>query len=36
MAAVVVFMQGIFELVGLGSFLIGYFGDIWWLMMLGG
>jgi len=36
MAATVVFVQGLFELVGLGSFLVGYFGGIWWLMVLGG
>ena len=36
MATTVVFVQGLFELVGLGSFLGGYFGGIWWLMVLGG
>ena len=36
MAAAVVFVQGLFELVGLGGFLIGYFGGIWWLMVIGG
>ena len=36
MGTVVVFVQGLFELVGLASFLIGYLGDIWWLMVVGG
>ena len=36
MVATVVFVQGLFELVGLGSFIVGYFGAIWWLMVLGG
>jgi len=36
MAAAVAFLQGLVELVGLGSFLIGYFGGIWWLRVLGG
>jgi len=31
-----IFIQGIFELVGLGGFLFGYFADIWWLLVLGG
>lgn len=36
MAAAVAFVQGLFELFGLGSFLVGYFADIRWLMTLGG
>lgn len=36
MAVAVCFFQGLFELVGLGSFLGGYFGEIWWLMVFGG
>ena len=34
MAAAVAFVQGLFELAGLGSFLIGYFGDICCLVVL--
>lgn len=33
---VVVFIQGLFELIGLGSFLLGFFAHIWWLMVIGG
>jgi hypothetical protein len=36
MPIAIAFIQGLFELVGLGGFLVGYFADIWWLMMLGG
>lgn len=36
MPIAVIFIQGLFELVGLGSFLAGYFTGIWWLMILGG
>lgn len=36
MPTLIVLVQGLFELVGLGGFLAGYFGDIWWLMVLGG
>jgi len=36
MPIAIVFIQGLFELVGLGGFLVGYFSDIWWLMMVGG
>jgi hypothetical protein len=36
MAAAVVFAQGLLELSGLAGFLIGYFGGVWWLMVLGG
>lgn len=36
MPIAVVFIQGLFEIVGLGGFLTGYFADIWWLMVLGG
>ena len=36
MPVVIIFIQGLFELVGLGGFLFGYFADIWWLLLLGG
>lgn len=36
MPIAIAFIQGLFELVGLGGFLVGYFAHIWWLMMLGG
>jgi hypothetical protein len=36
MPVAVVFIQGLFELVGLGGFLVGYFTEIWWLMLVGG
>ena len=36
MPIAIVFVQGLFELVGIGGFLIGYFTEIWWLMMVGG
>ncbi len=36
MAIFVCFLQGAFELLGLTGFLIGYFMDIGWLMILGG
>jgi hypothetical protein len=36
MPIAIAFIQGLFKLVGLGGFLVGYFADIWWLMMLGG
>ena len=36
MPIAIVFIQGLFELVGLGGFLAGYFADIWWFMVLGG
>ena len=32
----IVFIQGVFELLGLTGFLVGYFTDIGWLMVLGG
>ncbi len=32
----IVIGQGLFELVGLGSFLSGYFLQIYWLMLVGG
>lgn len=36
MPIAIVFIQGLFELVGLCSFFVGYFADIWWLMIVGG
>lgn len=36
MQLAVIFLQGLFDLVGLGGFLGGYFAKIWWLMVLGG
>ena len=36
MAIFVCFLQGAFELLGLSGFLVGYFTDIGWLMVLGG
>ncbi len=36
MAIFVCFLQGAFELLGLTGFLVGYFIDIGWLMVLGG
>lgn len=36
MPVVVVFVQGLFEIVGIGSFLSGFFAHIYWLMVLGG
>jgi hypothetical protein len=36
MPLAIVFIQGLFELVGLGGFITGYFAGIWWLLMLGG
>jgi hypothetical protein len=36
MPIAIVFVQGLFELLGLSAFFIGYFTNIWWLMMLGG
>ena len=35
MAIFVCFLQGAFELLGLTGFLVGYFMDIGWLMILG-
>jgi hypothetical protein len=35
-AIIVIVSQGLFEVVGLGSFLAGYFLDIRWLMVTGG
>ncbi len=36
MPIAIIFIQGLFELLGLGGFIAGYFADIWWLMILGG
>ena len=36
MLIAIVIIQGLFELIGLGGFLAGYFAEIWWLMMVGG
>ena len=36
MPIAIIIIQGLFELLGLGGFLSGYFADIWWLMVLGG
>jgi hypothetical protein len=36
MPVAVIFAQGIFEVVGLVGFVIGYFADMTWLMILGG
>jgi len=36
MPVAIVFIQGLFELIGLGGFLLGYFADTWWLMVVGG
>ena len=36
MPAVVIFIQGIFELFGVGCFLGGYFSNVLWLMIVGG
>ncbi len=32
----VILIQGLLELLGLSGFLVGYFTDIWWLMVVGG
>lgn len=36
MPTAIIFIQGIFEIVGLAGFVTGYFMDIKWLMILGG
>ena len=36
MPVAIVFIQGLFELVGLVGFLFGYFAEVWWLMVVGG
>lgn len=36
LAVAVVVAMGLFELAGLGCFLVGYFGGVTWLMIVGG
>lgn len=36
MQTAIIFLQGIFEIVGLGSFLYGYFMGISWFLVIGG
>ena len=36
MSTIIIIFQGLFELVGLGSFLAGYFIGLKWLMLIGG
>ena len=36
MSIAIIFIQGIFEIVGFGGFVTGYFTDMAWLMILGG
>lgn len=36
MPTVVIIFQGLFELIGLGSFIVGYFIGLKWLMLFGG
>jgi hypothetical protein len=36
MSVAIIFIQGVFEVVGLVGFVAGYFMDIRWLMILGG
>ena len=36
MAICILMVQGIVELLGVGAFVIGYFIDIWWIMVAGG
>ena len=36
MPTLIIIVQGLFELLGLGGFLVGYFTELWWLMIVGG
>jgi len=36
MPIVIIIFQGLFEIIGLCTFLFGYFGELKWLMIIGG